>query len=259
MKATREQRAERLSERAAKTRAEAAQAFAEGDKMASVIPFGQPILVGHYSEKRDRNYRAKINRKFDKAIELSHDAEELDRRAEAAANNTAIYADAADPVAELDARIAELEAKQETMKRANALVKKLLAGDERARGALVELLGGAEVARVLTPPQPYRPGYESFTLTNNSANIRRLKARREQLATLKAMPRVERTVGAVKVVENPDLARIQLFFPGKPDEATRSKLKAHGFRWAPSEKAWQRQLNANGRYAAEAVLKEIAQ
>ena len=30
---------------------------AAGDKALSVIPFGQPILIGHHSEKRDRNYR----------------------------------------------------------------------------------------------------------------------------------------------------------------------------------------------------------
>lgn len=30
-----------------------------GNKMANAIPFGQPILIGHHSEKSDRNYRKK--------------------------------------------------------------------------------------------------------------------------------------------------------------------------------------------------------
>lgn len=33
----------------------------KSNEMASVIPMGQPILVGHHSEKRDRNYRNKIH------------------------------------------------------------------------------------------------------------------------------------------------------------------------------------------------------
>ena len=31
------------------------------------------------------------------------------------------------------------------------------------------------------------------------------------------------------------VARIQLLFPGKPDEQTRRTLKSHGFRWSPSQ------------------------
>jgi hypothetical protein len=61
----------------------------------------------------------------------------------------------------------------------------------------------------------------------------------------------------VRLVENAEAARIQLIFPGKPDEATRSLLKSNGFRWAPSESAWQRHLNNAGRWAAERVLKEL--
>lgn len=32
-------------------------------------------------------------------------------------------------------------------------------------------------------------------------------------------------------------------------EATRSILKSNGFRWSPSQGAWQRQLTNNARYA----------
>lgn len=34
-------------------------------------------------------------------------------------------------------------------------------------------------------------------------------------------------------------------------------LKSHGFRWAPSQGAWQRQLTANGKYAAKQVIEEL--
>ena len=43
---------------------------------------------------------------------------------------------------------------------------------------------------------------------------------------------------------------MQLIFDEKPSEEQRSKLKSWGFRWSPSNKAWQRQLNGNAIYAA---------
>ncbi|WP_232431335.1 DUF3560 domain-containing protein [Cupriavidus sp. UYPR2.512] len=51
--------------------------------MASVIPFGQPILTGHHSEGRDRRYRARVHATFGRAFELHDTANALDRRAEA--------------------------------------------------------------------------------------------------------------------------------------------------------------------------------
>jgi hypothetical protein len=49
-----------------------------------------------------------------------------------------------------------------------------------------------------------------------------------------------------------------MIFPGKPDEHTRRLLKANGFRWSPSQGAWQRHLNEAGRWAAERVMKAIS-
>jgi hypothetical protein len=51
--------------------------------MAGVIPFGQPILIGHHSEGRDRNYRRRIGNTFDRAAATATEAEEAARRADA--------------------------------------------------------------------------------------------------------------------------------------------------------------------------------
>lgn len=40
------------------------QAGEQAHRMAGVIPFGQPILVGHHSERRDRAYRDRIRQKY---------------------------------------------------------------------------------------------------------------------------------------------------------------------------------------------------
>ncbi len=44
--------------------------------------------------------------------------------------------------------------------------------------------------------------------------------------------------------------RLQLIFADKPDADTRQALKSEGFKWAPSQGAWQRQLNQNAIRAA---------
>lgn len=220
MRESRENRAERLSDRAEKKRKEANAITGQAMKMASVIPMGEPIHIGHYSERRDRNYREKIGNKMRKGAEMSDYADELERRARASANNTAIYADALDPVADVDAKIEKLEAERKAIK-----------------------------ARK----------HEAWELTNIGANIRRLKARREELARMKATDKSERKVNGVRVIENPDIARIQFVFAGKPSAEMREALKYNGFRWAPSEGAWQRNLNANGKYAANCVCNWIAE
>ena len=53
--------------------------------------------------------------------------------------------------------------------------------------------------------------------------------------------------------EDTEENRILFEFSGKPDEATRTILKKHGFRWNPTRKAWVRQLTGNGRWAAQSV------
>ncbi|CAN5447157.1 hypothetical protein BH10PLA2_BH10PLA2_08380 [soil metagenome] len=49
-------------------------------------------------------------------------------------------------------------------------------------------------------------------------------------------------VNGVELWANYGLDRAQLVFPGKPDNQVREKLKRCGWKWAPSQDAWQRQL-----------------
>ncbi|RZJ78795.1 MAG: DUF3560 domain-containing protein [Chryseobacterium sp.] len=44
------------------------------EEMASAIPMGQPTLIGHNFEKRDRNYRNKIYSAMGRSIEKSKEA-----------------------------------------------------------------------------------------------------------------------------------------------------------------------------------------
>ena len=62
---------------------------------------------------------------------------------------------------------------------------------------------------------------------------------------------VEKEYEGLTYIENTQANRVQLMYDGKPDQETRTKLKRAGFRWSPSEGAWQRHLNSGGIWAAE--------
>ena len=96
---------------------------------------------------------------------------------------------------------------------------------------------------MLTPDCFGGIGFQSFTLKNNNANIRRLKERLEVVKRNKGAEIAEYEINGVRVEENPPENRIKLFFPGKPDEQTRQAVKRMGYRWTPSQGCWQAYYN----------------
>jgi hypothetical protein len=76
----RQDRIDRNESRADKARRLAEQIEASARKRAEAIPFGQPILIGHHSETRDRNYRGRIVRDYGRASTLRAYAVDADRK-----------------------------------------------------------------------------------------------------------------------------------------------------------------------------------
>ena len=102
--------------------------------------------------------------------------------------------------------------------------------------------------------------YGAYSLSNNRQNLKRYADRLAALEAAKSAPTA--TADNIKgegfrVVRNTDIMRLQFLFDGKPDEQTRTLLKSNGFKWAPSQMAWQRQLTANAERAARTVAEAI--
>jgi hypothetical protein len=99
----------------------------------------------------------------------------------------------------------------------------------------------------------------AYVLTNSNGRIKGIKdriARLEKLAAVaEVTPQIETEINGIKIVDNLEAQRLQIIFPGKPDAATRDRLKKNGFRWSPTSGAWQSYRN----YRAETVAKEIAE
>lgn len=248
--AKRTARYDRLIAAAEKAERESSASWKQARGMASVIPFGQPILVGHHSEGRDRRYRARIESKHRKGYDLHQKAEALRARAESARSNNAIFSDDPQATEKIEAKIERLEKRQTMMKQANALVRK------QDRDGLAEMgFTDGNISRLFTPDFCGRVGFADYQLTNNGANIRRLKERLKTIASHAGDETTEKEVNGVTITDNVEANRLQIFFPGKPDEGTRTELKRHGFRWTPSLGCWQAYRNTNARYFADKIAK----
>jgi len=243
----REARRERLLARAEKLRAAAQRLSQHASQQAAMIPFGQPILIGHHSERRDRNFRNRISRAFEKAHELDNQANAAASRA-AGVGHSGVSSDDPDAVTKLQEQVAELEQRQERMKAANRALRR---GDDAA--LLTQGFSEAQIAKLKQPDFCGRTGFPDYALQNNNANIRRIKQRIEELSKRPTVD-TERQVKGVQVIEDAGENRMCLVFPGKPTLDVRKNLRAHGFIWSPTRVAWVRKLNNAARYAAQCVL-----
>ena len=162
-----------------------------------------------------------------------------------------ISADDPDAVSKLESKLAKLEALQETMKAVNAHYRKhkTLDGCPHLSPEQIEKLKASMSGSYRANPKPF----ESYQLSNNNAEIHRLKDRITALARRKELGYVGWEFDGGRVEANTADNRLQIFFDEKPDKEIREELKGNGFRYAPSAEAWQRQLNDNAIYAADRI------
>ena len=162
-----------------------------------------------------------------------------------------ISADDPQAVQKLEKKLESLEKSQETMKAVNAYYRKhkTLDGCPHLLPEQLEKLKADMASSWHLGDKPFA----TWALSNNSAEIRRVKDRIKSLSQQKEIGFVGWEFDGGKVEANTEANRLQIFFEDKPDEATREALKSNGFRWSPKAGAWQRQLTSNAYYAADYV------
>ena len=162
-----------------------------------------------------------------------------------------ISADDPQAVQKLEKKLESLEKSQETMKAVNAYYRKhnTLDGCPHLPPEELEKLKADMASSWHLEDKPFA----TWALSNNSAEIRRVKDRIKSLSQQKEIGFVGWEFDGGKVEANTEANRLQIFFEDKPDEATREALKSNGFRWSPKAGAWQRQLTSNAYYAADYV------
>lgn len=159
-------------------------------------------------------------------------------------------------VEKLEEKLEDMKTLQEQMKAANRALR--LKDREAGDDALREMGYSEEDIKNLREPDFCgRIGYPDYALSNNNANIRRVEERIKSLKAVKERGSSEQEYKTFKVVENTEAMRYQIIFDGKPEPEVRDLLKSNGFKWAPSQGAWQRQITTNGRYALGKVVEKL--
>jgi hypothetical protein len=224
-----ERKLERRREWADKAETRADSLSQQSEKMMSIIPMGQPILVGHYSEKRDRNYRNRAWNKMGKAVEQRHLAEHHESKADGLETqlDRSIFSDDANAVEELEIRIKNNETKREHMKEVNRLYRKGDAASLAGYGLNLEALKEKLKTAYSWCQQPY-PAYELQNLgqriSGDKKRLEQIKAQNERKAEAEAAPN-----GVT--VKPCDGGYCRVTFAEKPERSILDALKAAGFFW----------------------------
>jgi hypothetical protein len=223
-----ERKLEKRREWAASRERKANAAISSAISMVSCIPMGQPILIGHHSEKGHRALLARSDNAMRRGVESADMAKHHESKAEGleAQLDSSIYSDDPDAVEALEAKVAALEAERDRIKAFNASCRKgipneaLLDDDQRADIAVCRRVWNMG-------PAAQFPAYK---LSNLGATIRQAKQRIEQVKRRQQRTEAaEASTGGVSIVGGD---YVNVTFAEKPGRAVLDELKAAGFRWS---------------------------
>lgn len=177
--------------------------------------------------------RARMNRRADKAFEHSNMAQHHRDKADGLnrqLNNT-IFSDDHDAIEALEEKIEVLTAKQERNKALNKLIRK---GD-RAGIAALGIKSEALIDELFKPDYGGRVGIPSYELTNNNANIRRLKKRIEEIKRRQGLTKAAEDNGGTTILRAREVegqrTYCRVVFAEKPERDIIDSLKAAQFHW----------------------------
>lgn len=156
----------------------------------------------------------------------------------------------------MQAKITEAEKLQAFMKGCNKIIRsKKTSDDEKAAKISEEYnLTDAKIRELLTPDYMGDTGYKPWQMSNNSANIRRMKQRVIELQRKEATATSQIEFDGGTIIDNAEDDRVQIDFDAKPGDKTRAELRGAGWRWAPSVMLWQRQRTP---YAIESAKRIV--
>ena len=244
---TRRERLERRQERRlewaeARDRKSAA-GFDRAHRIADGIPMGQPILIGHHSERHARADSARIHNGMAAGVESMKMAEHHRARADGLAQQLerSIYSDDPDAVEALEAKAADLARERDRRKQINATWRRLK-GDHAARlvelvrlGMLTEKEATEHACTFALCPYEKQP-FPPYSLTNLGATIRKARERVEEIKRQQQEQQRCEDAGGVVVTRGLDGGYCTVRFAEKPARGVLDALRAAGFWW--SRGAW---------------------
>lgn len=249
-------RIDRYKELSGKSATRSKSLMKQSHDMVSGIPAGQPILVGHHSEKAHRNLLDKSWNKMGQSVKESDKADYYAQKAAAAESNTAISSDDPEALDKLRESVEAAELWHEKMKSINAYYRKhkTCKGFEGLSDETAAKYDHNVEAGYSWEKQPF----PSYKLTNSNANIRRLKGRVNELTRLQENPITGWEFEGGRVEANQEENRLQMFFDKRlSKEMYEFVAKRCAFNWSRKNQCFQRQLNRNSVHAAKRAIEEF--
>lgn len=225
-----ENRIARRQEWASKAEERSTASFDRAHDLVKDIPFGQPILVGHHSERRHRATLQRSDNAMRNACELSHKAEMHESKAANLENllDKAIFSDDDNAIEAIQARIDANQAKRERMVLVNKLYRKGDADGLKAIGIDIETLRvKLAAAGGYWGSAPHLP----YEMSNLSGRIGADKKRIEAIKMQNARKERAEAAGGVAIVRGAQ-GRAQVTFAEKPEYSVIRALKDAGFHWS---------------------------
>lgn len=253
-----EAKRDRLEERAAKAEAVSNERFNTASTLGKMLPFGQPILVGHHSEAKHRKHAESINTNMRKSVEAQDKADYLSRRADSVGSG-GIASDDPEAVEKLKKKLEGLIKSHELMKAVNKIVRSSHMTEEDKIEYLVNTHGQTEerAKKLLRPCEFFgKFGFDTYALQNSNANIRTTRKRLEHLEALHNEAPLQGNGEAMGTAWElyEEEGRIKFSFDGIPAEEVLKKLKSNGFKWSRYSKAWVRKLTPNAVFVTKRLI-----
>lgn len=241
-----EARLERRRQWKESAEAKSAQHFKTAHQIVESIPLGQPILVGHHSEKRHRRALDSMASHMDRACERDKMAKEHNSKAGNIehALETSIYSDDPDAIEAIEARIASLEAQREEKRQLGAAwrkAKKPKSTDIEGWKRVCDILGWAwghgpimRGMRDCAREEGFcnRGPVPPYVLSNLGGNVSRLRKRLVEIKRQQDRAKETEEAGGFRIARSTQGDYCNVQFSDKPERAIIDALKAARFHWS---------------------------
>lgn len=161
-------------------------------------------------------------------------------------------------VERLQEKLDNLTSLQETMKAANKVIRsKKLAEVEKVDELVALGFSESTALKLMEPDYCGRIGFATFQLSNNLAKIKDTEAKIKRHAKMAQHEDEEQGYWWGTLRTDYADERYRFIFNGKPTQTVITIMKQNGFRWSPSNKAWQRQITANAKYSVSRIIEKL--
>ena len=161
-------------------------------------------------------------------------------------------------VERLQEKLDGLTSLQETMKAANKVIRsKKLAEVEKVDELVALGFSESTALKLMEPDYCGRIGFATFQWSNNLAKIKDTEAKIKRHAKMAQQEDEEQGYWWGTLRTDYADERYRFIFNGKPAQTVITIMKQNGFRWSPSNNAWQRQITANAKYSVSRIIEKL--